>query len=99
VMNQDVIKSLGYLKKSLKAIANAVNKDSQALVEFNVIATGVHNLINEIEKLETSIVPVPSMGVQFSVPPASPIAPLVQMVAQNVSLDSGNGIDFLDPIK
>jgi hypothetical protein len=98
-MNSDVLKSLGYLKKSLKmshkAISNAVSKDAQALVEFNVIATGVHNLINEIEKVEVSS---NSSNSSIPAPTVSNISPIIQMVAQNAALDdSQNGINFLDP--
>jgi hypothetical protein len=64
-MNTDVQKSLGYLKKSLKmtrrAIANAVSQDAQALVELNVIATGINNLINEIENVDPAVPVVPAV--------------------------------------
>lgn len=96
-MNSDVLKSLGYLKKSLKmshkAISNAISKDAQVLVEMSVIITDIHNLINKIDALEMAIpVSVPSIGVQFS----PPVIPVPSLGATSTD-DSGSGINFLDP--
>jgi hypothetical protein len=105
-MNTDVQKSLGYLKKSLKmtrrAIANAVSQDAQALVELNVIATGINNLINEIENVDP-VVPAVVGGAAIGnalapnpvIPVAVPVAAVSAVPATSVSSD--NGIDFLVP--
>jgi hypothetical protein len=102
-MNADVLKSLGYLKKSLgmsnRAIANAIKRDPNDDVSDKLqglIDELMDTIDSEVAKAK-SVVNVPSVGVQFSVPPASPIAPMVQMVAQNDALDNSTGIDFLVP--
>ena len=98
-MNNDVLKSLGYLKKSLKmshkAISNAISKDAQVLVEMGVIATGIHNLIKEIDSIEAqgNYVPVTSSP---SSPTAPSIIPVPTLGATSTD-DSGSGINFLDP--
>ena len=92
-MNADVLKSLGYLKKSFgmskKAINNASYKDPQIKVELNSIFTGIEDLINAIDAKEmeqlavTGTVPVTTLPI----PTPAPVAPHV----------STNGLDFLDP--
>ena len=103
-MNTDVQKSLGYLKKSLKmtrrAIANAVSQDAQALVELNVIATGINNLINEIENVDPAVPVVPAVVGGAAIgntlaPNPVPAVPVAAVPATSVSSD--NGIDFLVP--
>jgi len=105
--NTDVLKSLGYLKKSLKmtkkAIQNASYKDPTILTELTVMATNINNLINEVDAIEMSRTPSPAIVIPA--PTSQGIAPMVQVVAQNASMDNGtvgisgmsNGIDFLDP--
>jgi hypothetical protein len=107
-MNTDVQKSLGYLKKSLKmtrrAIANAVSQDAQALVELNVIATGINNLINEIENVDP-VVPAVVGGAAIgnalapnpNVIPVANALPVPAVPAVLLLLSSDNGIDFLVP--
>ena len=97
-MNSDVLKSLGYLKKSLKmskkAIANAND------IEY--VATGmlIISLINEIENI-APVIPAVVGGAALGntlAPnsiPVAPVAPVVAVVA--VPVTSDNGIDFLVP--
>jgi hypothetical protein len=86
---------------SHKAIANASRIDAQVLVELSTVATGIHNLINEIEAVENASIPVPVVPVV----PVAPVAPVANFGALNslpavpvsVPAATDNGIDFLVP--
>jgi ribosomal protein S7 len=100
-MNTDVQKSLGYLKKSLKmtrrAIANAVSQDAQALVELNVIATGINNLINEIENVDPAVPVVPAVVGGAAIGNTLAPNPVIPVAVPVAAVSSDNGIDFLVP--
>ena len=92
-MNQDVLKSLSYLEKSLKmtrrAISNAVNANPNDQGEYAVVQDMIQDLIDTLEN--STIVPkVASVPVSVSVS----VAPVVPSPVPPVS---NNPIDFLDP--
>lgn len=90
-MNQDVLKSLAYLIKSLKmsnrAISNAINNDPNDKSDYTIVQEAIQDLIDIIDN--SKVVPIQ--------PPAISISPIVQTVAQKDSLDSSNPFNFLDP--
>jgi hypothetical protein len=99
--NADVLKSLGYLKKSLrmtsKSIKNAVYSNDPDVAELKDVSILIVNLINEIDAIEMgNVAPI------IPAPTSQAIAPMVQVVAQKASMDNGtgtgNGVDFLDPV-
>lgn len=108
-MNNDVLKSLGYLKKSLgmsnRAILNALKRDPNDRVSDKVQDL-INDLIDAIKEIEVQFnsVPVPPVPSSVGSSVASSvgsvgasISPMVQVVAQNTSADNGLGIDFLEP--
>ena len=96
-MNSDVLKSLGYLKKSLsmsnRAIANAVKRDPNDDVS-DQLQDAINDLIDAID-FETSS---PAMIIPVAPPPSIiPVPVPVPTLGATSTDDSGSGINFLDP--
>jgi hypothetical protein len=90
-MNNDTLKSLGYLKKSLsmsnRAIANAIKRDPADDVSDKVQDL-INDLITEIDKIEA----------QGNYVPVAPSLTVPSIVPSPVTIpNDGNGIDFLVP--
>ena len=91
-MNSDVLKSLGYLKKSLKMLKRAIANAND--IEYVAIGMLVNNLINEIEKVapvDPAVVGGAALGNTLA-PNSVPVVPVAP-----VPVTSDNGIDFLVP--